>query len=167
MSNSTESYFPTVYNQLRVIASHCLSLERPDISLSATDLVHESFVRLTSGCRKGWESDGHFFAAVARSMRKLLIEKARARNALKRRRQGLSIDLNNLMDLNNEYWELMLDLDDALHRLAQDDQLAANLVSQRVFSGLNVTEAGRQLGLSKCASYDIWKFAVAWFASLA
>ena len=167
MIESTDSYFCEVYEDLHRIAAQHMATERLDHTLSATALVHEVFLRLSSGKRPGWESIGHFFAAASRNMRQVLIDKARSRDTLKRSYTREQVELESVCNRVQDEWAWLLDFEEDLHMLALEDRDAAELVSLRVFSGLSVLEAGRILGLSNWSAYKLWDFARSWFASRA
>lgn len=164
---TTDSFFLTVYEELRSLATAHMSRERLDHTLTATSLVNEAYVRLSSGTAQTWENRAHFFAAVAESMRRVLIERARAKQTLKRRRLREYLPLDGLCINPDPTWDWMVDLEDALSRLAWDDAQAAQLVTLRIFSGMSVVEAGQALGSTKWSAYKLWEFAQCWFAAYA
>jgi RNA polymerase sigma factor (TIGR02999 family) len=155
---------PLVYDELRRLAAQKLSQEKPGQTLQATALVHEAYLRLVdSGKAQQWHGRGHFFAAAAEAMRRILVEQAR-RKGRERHGGGLRrVDLLNaevaVAPADNE--QLLL-LDDALIRLASVRPQAAELVKLRFFSGLTVEEAAPMLGLSPRTARRLWVFARAW-----
>jgi RNA polymerase sigma factor (TIGR02999 family) len=164
---AAEQLLPLVYDELRRLAAQKLAQEKPGQTLQATALVHEAYARLVgSGEQAGgeprWDSRGHFFAAAAEAMRRILIDRAREKRAEKRggSRQRLNIDAVDLVTQVTP--DQLLALDDALAKLAREDGTAARLVELRYFAGLSVDEAGQALGMSTATAYRHWKFARAW-----
>jgi RNA polymerase sigma factor (TIGR02999 family) len=141
--------------------------ERLEHTLSATALVNESYLRLIAGKSEHWDSRGHFFTAVAESMRRILIDGARARYTQKRFRKRQQIDLEQVVEstLGDNLYVWMLELDDGIDRLSEEDPEAAEFVKLRVYAGCSIAEAGAMLGLSKGASYRLWSFVLCWFAT--
>jgi RNA polymerase sigma factor (TIGR02999 family) len=160
---AAEQLLPLVYDELRRLAAEKLAQERPGQTLQATALVHEAYLRLVDVAKaQHWNSRGHFFAAAAQAMRRILIENARRRKAQKRGGAGRRVDLAEVeltADSNSE--ELLL-LDDALSQLAQEDPDAARLAQLRLFAGLAVEEAGGVLGVSRSTAFRHWTYARAW-----
>ena len=154
---------PLVYDELRRLAAHRLAQEKPGQTLEATALVHEAYLRLVDADRPPrWDSRGHFFAAAAEAMRRILVESARRKRSLKRGgdrgRQGLDeADL-----VVPEVREDLLALDEALDRLAGVDPVKADLVKLRYFAGLTVEEAAAALGISTSTADRYWAYARAW-----
>lgn len=162
---AAEKLLPLVYDQLRQLAAARMVGERPDHTLQGTALVHEAYLRLVgSPGERSWESRGHFFAAAAEAMRRILIESARTKKSLKRGGNRQQVELQDFVDDRVDSSDLLLDLDEGISRLAQEDPESAELVKLRLFAGLSVTEAGRALGMSRSTAYENWKFARSWFA---
>jgi RNA polymerase sigma factor (TIGR02999 family) len=159
-----EQLLPLVYDELRQLAAQKLAQERAGQTLQATALVHEAFVRLV-GSEQRWDGRGHFFAAAAEAMRRILIDRAREKRSQKRGggRKRLDIDAVDLATRATP--DQLLALDDALAKLARDDPAAARLVELRYFAGLTVEEAGKALGISTATAYRHWKYARAWLHS--
>jgi len=159
---------PIVYDELRKLAAARMASERPDHTLQATSLVHEAYVRLVDVERaQHWDSRGHFFSAAAEAMRRILIESARRRQSVKRGgdRQKVELvdaDIAQTMLAGPDH---LVDVDQALDRLAEEEPEAAELVKLRLFAGLSVTESGEMLGIGKTRAYETWEFAEAWFAA--
>lgn len=154
---------PLVYNELRQLAAQKLSHEKPGQTLDATALVHEAYLRLVDQEQaQHWDGRGHFFAAAAEAMRRVLIDRARAKHAEKRGgiRQRLDVDAIDLATTAAP--DQLLALDDALTKLAHGDPAAARLVELRYFAGLTVDEAGKALGISTATAYRHWNYARAW-----
>lgn len=163
-ARASEQVLRMVYQELRWIAERQFADESGERTLQPTALVNEAYLRLTSqGQLQKFDSRGHFFAAAAKAMRRILIDAARARRSQKRGGHRQRIDLEDLADDSNQATDLLLDLDDGLERLVAMDPAAADLVQLRVFAGLSISEAGDLLGISRSAAYKNWEFARAWF----
>ena len=157
---------PLVYDELRKLAAARLADENPGQTLQPTALVHEAYVRLVSPADgRGWDSRGHFFAAAAEAMRRILIDAARTRAARKRGGAWKRIDLNAVDIAGHAAPDDLLELDDTLDKLARQDPKAAQLVKLRFFGGLSIDESGETLGLSRTLAYERWAFARAWLYS--
>jgi RNA polymerase sigma factor (TIGR02999 family) len=154
---------PLVYDELRKLAAARLAREGPCQSLQATALVHEAYLRLV-GSEPGrpFEGRGHFFAAAAEAMRRILIDRARDRKRLKRggSRRRVQIDLDNL--LVEPSGDDVLALDEALTALAREDSGAAELVKLRAFAGLTLAQAAEALGIGRRTADRDWAYARAW-----
>ncbi len=150
---------PLVYDELRKLAGHRMKYESPDHTLDATSLVHEAYIRLVGGTDPGWHNRGHFFAAAAQAMRRILIESARRKNRIKhgggRDRQvmadPIAADLGSHIDL--------IALDEALAKLEREDAGKAKLVTLRYFAGLSVEEAAAILQISRATADRWWTYA--------
>jgi RNA polymerase sigma factor (TIGR02999 family) len=140
-----------------------LARESPGQTLQATALVHEAYLRLVDTEKaRHWNSRGHFFAAAAEAMRRILIDRARRRNARKRGGAGKRIDLAEVEAVAASRSEELLLLDDALSRLTLEDSNAAQLAKLRLFAGLSVEEAAGVLGVSRATAFRTWTYARAW-----
>lgn len=160
----TDHIFGMVYDELKRIAAVQMARERRDHTLSATALVSEAYLRLAE--RQGasrWENRGHFFAIAAESMRRILVERARAKSAAKRKHLRQAVDLDALSGGESDDIDLILDLHALLQRLASEDPAAAEFVKLRLFAGLSIVEAGKVQGLSRSSAYRMWNYARAWF----
>jgi RNA polymerase sigma factor (TIGR02999 family) len=155
---------PLVYDELRRLAAARMSAEAPDHTLNATALVHEAYLRLIGDQR--FDGQGHFFAAAAEAMRRILIDHARARRSEKRGEGRAQADLvlEHLPadSFDPDRW---IDLDAALTRFATIDPTAAELAKLRIFGGLAVKEAGDALGLPRATAFRTWTYARAWLTS--
>ncbi len=165
-ARASEQLLPLVYDELRAIAARRMRQESPGNTLQATALVHEAWLRLLdSEGSGGWDSRAHFFMAAAEAMRRILIDRARARGALKRgggrRRLALDVGALSLDDTPPE----ILDLDAALERLRAEDPVKADLVKLRFFAGLTMDEAASILGISPATADRYWAYARAWLYS--
>jgi RNA polymerase sigma factor (TIGR02999 family) len=154
---------PAVYGELRKLAAAKLAQEKPGQTLQATALVHEAFVRLvTDGQEQRWDSRGHFFAAAAEAMRRILVENARHKM---RQKHGGGVERVELRELDLAATvpdDRLLAIDEALERLALHDAAAAKLVKLRFFAGFSITEAAEIVGLSRTKAYEQWAYARAW-----
>jgi RNA polymerase sigma factor (TIGR02999 family) len=143
-----------------------LASEKPGQTLQATALVHEAYLRLVAGSgsenEPRWDSRGHFFAAAAQAMRRILVESARRKNSLKRGAGLVRRDLEELQISAPEIQEDIVALDQALSRLAATDRQAAEVVQLRYFAGLTLPEAAHVLGVSARTAGRLWSYARAW-----
>ena len=148
------------------LAAAQLGRERPGQTLQATALVHEAYVRLVDVERaQHWKSRGHFFAAAAQAMRRILVERARARDREKRGGGDWQrVDFENLDPVTSVTPEQLVALDDALDRLTQIDQVAGELVALRYFTGVSLAEAAEMRGVSTATAYRHWAYARAWLS---
>jgi RNA polymerase sigma factor (TIGR02999 family) len=153
---------PLVYDELRKLAAAKMAAESPGHTLDATALVHEAYLRLVGD--QHFDGRGHFFAAAAEAMRRVLVNHARDRNRLKRGGGRHPVDLDRLTDLTSATDDDLLELDDALDRLAKDYPAAVELVKLRFFAGMTLGEAADALGLPRRTADRYWGFARAWLA---
>lgn len=169
-SAAASELLPAVYAELRQLAQHRLAHEAPGHTLQATALVHEAYLRLVhdgdgqengKGVGAAWDGRAHFFAAAAEAMRRILIDHARAKGAVKRggggRRLAMPLDLSTETPAKE-----LLHLDEALDALAQEDHVKAELVKLRFFAGLTMQQAADILGISRATANRHWAFARAW-----
>lgn len=160
---AAEQLLPLVYDELRKLAAAKLAQEKPGQTLQATALVHEAYLRLVDVEKlQHWESRGHFFAAAAEAMRRILIDSARRKRRLKRGGQLKRVDLDRADFVYQASPDGLLIVDDAIDKLAKEDPQAAQLVKLRYFAGLSVEQAGECLGLSRSSAYEHWAYARAW-----
>ncbi len=160
---AAEQLLPLVYEELRRLAAEKLAQEKPGQTLQATALVHEAYLRLVDTDKaQQWNSRGHFFAAAAEAMRRILVEQARRKGSRKRGagRAREELDEENLAA--PEAPDELLALDEALVQLAEADPQAAELVKLRYFAGLTVKQAAKALGISPRSADFLWAFARAW-----
>jgi RNA polymerase sigma factor (TIGR02999 family) len=150
------------YPELRRIAGHYMHLERAEHTLRATALVNEVYVRLFGPAGAGWQSRAHFFAAVAREMRHILVDHARSRNAMKRPDQRMAVALSDVDVAGDERAEDVVALDEALSHLEAVDARASRVVELRFFVGLTEEESAEALGISVSTLKRDWQFARAW-----
>jgi RNA polymerase sigma factor (TIGR02999 family) len=154
---------PLVYDELRQLAAAKLAQEKPGHTLQATALVHEAYLRLVDVAKaQQWNGRGHFFAAAAEAMRRILVEQARRRNAVKRGggAERESLDPSAIIAPTGD--EQLLAVHEALDDLARADPQAAALVKLRFFAGMTAAEAAEALGLSVRSAHDLWTYARSW-----
>jgi RNA polymerase sigma factor (TIGR02999 family) len=154
-----ESLLASVYEDLRRMAAHQLAREQGGHTLQATALVHEAWIRLAGQAGENWENRTQFIAVAAEMMRRVLVDHARARLRVKRGSGAVKVSLSEAMELSNGREVEVLDLDRALHRLAQVDPRKAKLVELRYFGGLTVEEAAVAAGSSPATAERDWRFA--------
>jgi RNA polymerase sigma factor (TIGR02999 family) len=159
-SQAAEQLLPLVYDELRKLAAQKLAQEKPGQTLQATALVHEAYLRLVDGDRAPhWNSRAHFFGAAAEAMRRILVDQARRKNAAKRGGQGQRVSLDDADLGYDSPTDELLDIDDALTRLAVEDPKAARLIQLRHFTGLSIEEAAEVVGISRSTAYAHWSYA--------
>ncbi len=151
-----------VHPELRRIAGHYLRSERPHHTLQATALVHEAYVRLFGSKRIGWKNRAHFFGAVAKEMRRILVDYARARNAQKGPGKRVMVSLADVEDVGTRSDEDLVALDEALTRLEKLEPRASRVVELRFFTGLDERETAEALHISVSTLKRDWQFAKAW-----
>ena len=161
-TKAAEHLLPLVYDELRKLAAQKLAREKPGQTLQATSLVHEAYLRLVGTGDPGWSGRGHFFAAAAEAMRRILVEAARRKKRLRHggglRRGELPADgpavANPVEDV--------VAVDEALVKLAAEDSQAAELVQLHYFAGLTIEQAAAVLGISTRKAYSVWAYARVW-----
>jgi RNA polymerase sigma factor (TIGR02999 family) len=154
---------PLVYDELRQLAAQRLAHEKPGQTLEATALVHEAYLRLVSAeGLQSWDGRGHFFAAAAEAMRRILVERARRKSRGKHGGGLVRRDLDEVQLAAPELGEDLLALDEALARFALEDPVKAELVKLRHFAGLTVDQAARALNISPATADRYWAYARAW-----
>jgi RNA polymerase sigma factor (TIGR02999 family) len=161
--SAAEQLLPLVYDELRQLAAARMAAEPAGHTLQPTDLVHEAYLRLIGPADDlRWENRGHFFAAAAEAMRRILVNHARDRKRLKRGGNRARLELLDQSGALAEDPDLVLSLDELLGRLGEEDAGAARVAQLHLFGGASVEEAGAALGLSRAAAYRNWKYARAW-----
>ena len=159
---AAEQLLPLVYEELRRLATERLARERPGQTLQATALVHEAYIRLVgSDHSQDWNSRGHFFAAAAEAMRRILVESARRKKIAKHGGQ------HKRVEMKDDYLAVsgsidLIDLDAALEELAARDARKAELVKLRYFAGLTIRQAADALGISESTANADWAYAKSW-----
>ena len=160
--HAAEQLLPLVYDELRKLAAARLADERPGQTLQPTALVHEAYLRLVGGERpRDWSSRGHFFAAAAEAMRRILVDNARRKRSKKRGGDRVRLDLDQFA-ATSERSDHVLDIDAALGGLADADPQAAELVKLRFFAGLSIPQTAAVLGISPRGADSLWAYARAW-----
>ena len=161
--HAAEQLLPLVYDELRKLAAQRLALEKPGQTLEATALVHEAYIRLVDVEKaQHWISRGHFFAAAAEAMRRILIENARRKRSLKGGASRQRVNLEEAVAYSPEPAADVIALDDALEKLAKEDPVKAQLVKLRYFTGLTVQDAADALGISRATADRYWSYAKTW-----
>jgi RNA polymerase sigma factor (TIGR02999 family) len=159
---AADQLLPLVYEELRKLAAQRMANEAAGHTLQPTALVHEAWLRLVGDESQKWDGRGHFFAAAAEAMRRILIEKARRKHALKR---GAAVERVNLEDVEVAMLaddETLLLVNDALEKLEKEDPEAAQVVKLRFFVGMTNDEAGQAMGVSGRTVKRNWTYARAW-----
>jgi RNA polymerase sigma factor (TIGR02999 family) len=160
---AAEQLLPLVYDELRMLAAQRLGREKPGQTLQATALVHEAYLRLVgSDPAQRWDSRGHFFAAAAEAMRRILLNRARDKKRLKRGGEHHRVDLDQVEIALDTDDEQLIAIDEALAQLAVEDPGAGQLVNLRFFAGLTLKEAADSLGLALRTAERQWTYARAW-----
>jgi RNA polymerase sigma factor (TIGR02999 family) len=157
---AAEQLLPLVYDELRKLAAQKMAQEAPGQTLQATALVHEAYLRLVDVEKaQHWNSRGHFFGAAAEAMRRILVDQARRRQADKRGGLGRRVPLD-VADVGfTSAADELLDIDEALTRLAAEDSQAARLIQLRYFAGLSIEDAAEVVGISRSTAYEHWSYA--------
>ncbi|MBI3410873.1 MAG: sigma-70 family RNA polymerase sigma factor [Planctomycetes bacterium] len=164
--HGAEQLLQVVYDELRKLAAEKMAQEKPGQTLEGTALVHEAYLRLVDVKRaQHWNSRGHFFAAAAEAMRRILIESARSKAREKRGGNWQRVDFEDLNVATSVSPDQLLALDDALVRLVAVDRVAGELVKLRYFAGLALDQAAAALGVSTATAYRHWAYARAWLHS--
>jgi len=164
--HAASQLLPLVYDELRRLAEQRLSQEAPGQTLQATALVHEAYLRLVGqGQEQHWDHRGHFFAAAAESMRRILVEQSRRKHGPKRGGGRVRIDLDEAQAATPEPREDLVALDEALTAFAALDPVSARLVELRYFGGLTLPEAAKVLEVSSRTADRMWAYARAWLHS--
>ena len=160
---AAEELLPLVYDELRALATQRMAREAPGQTLQATALVHEAYLRLVNTEQEQqWNSRGHFFAAAAEAMRRILVERARSKRSLK---AGGGYRRQEMLDIEAPGMEPPIDLlalDEALQKLESQDRRKAELVKLRFFAGLTINEAAQALGISSSTADNDWAYARCW-----
>lgn len=168
-AHAAEQLLPLVYDELRKLAAHRLAEEKAGQTLQATALVHDAYIRLVARPdrqsgeeEQHWDSRGHFFAAAAEAMRRILINRARDKKRVKRGGERRRVDLDQMEIASDSNDEQLIELDAALTQLAVEDPEAARLVNLRFFAGLPLKDAALSLGLAQRTAERQWAYARAW-----
>jgi RNA polymerase sigma factor (TIGR02999 family) len=160
-AEATDELFPVVYDQLRRLARSQLANELSGQSLQSADLVHEAYLRLV-GSHQSWEGRGHFMAAAAEAMRRILVERARRRRRVKHGGTLTRVELTDATTSVGPAPDEVIMVSDLLDSLAEHYEVEAQIVKLHYFAGLSISEAGQLLGLSSSTAHRYWTFARAW-----
>lgn len=159
-ASAADHLLPLVYDELRKMAASRMAAERADHTLQATALVHEAYVRLVDTPHaENWNGRGHFFAAAAEAMRRILVENARARRRAKRGGNQQKLNVNDIDPAESRNPELVLAIHDALEVLSAEDEQLAELVKLRSFAGFSLSEAAELLNIGQSTAYEHWTYA--------
>jgi RNA polymerase sigma factor (TIGR02999 family) len=163
-AGATDELLPLVYEELRLLAAQKLSKELPGLTLQATALVHEAYLRLVGSDNPGWDCRGHFFAAAAEAMRRILVEDARRKKYQRHGGRLNKVTLNDYSatDGGKIAPDDLLALNDALQKLQKQDKTKAELVKLRFFAGLTIEQAAKALGISHATAERYWAYARSW-----
>jgi RNA polymerase sigma factor (TIGR02999 family) len=153
---------PLVYEELRKLAAHKMVNELPGQTLQPTALVHEAWLRLVGSAEQAWNSRGHFFAAAAEAMRRILVENARRKGRRKHGGELQRLDFSDLDVASAESADAVLAVNEALDKLAGHDPVGAELIKLRFFAGLSNADAAKVLGLAERTAKRTWAYARAW-----
>ena len=161
--SAAQQLLPLVYDELRKLAAARMAKEQPGQTLQATALVHDAYIRLVDTDKaRHWNSRGHFFAAAAEAMRRILVDQARRKKATKRGGEAQREELPESIIAAERPTDELLAVDELLDCLAELDPAAAELVKLRFFVGLNMTEVAEVLGISVRTAHEIWAYARTW-----
>lgn len=161
--SAAEALLPLVYDELRKLAAQKLVQEKPGQTLQATALVHEAYLRLVDvEQRQLWDGRGHFFAAAAEAMRRILVEQARRKKAVKHGGGRQRVDADTAAMVASEVEDDLVAIDEALQRLAAVDPVKAELVKLRFFAGLTIEETAATLGISSATAKRYWAYSRVW-----
>ena len=164
---ASKELLPLVYDELRTLAKVRMANERIDHTLQTTALVHEAYIRLVDKDRdQQWQTRGHFFCAAAEAMRRILVEHARQKMGKQRGGDRERVELHDGLEKLVENPELVLQVSEALERLAQADSQAAELVKLHCFAGFSIPEAASVLGIASSSAYADWAYAKAMMGRL-
>jgi RNA polymerase sigma factor (TIGR02999 family) len=160
---AAEQLLLTVYDELRRLAAARLAHEKPGQTLTSTALVHEAYIRLVDKSQpQAWNSRGHFFAAAAEAMRRILVERARQKRGPRRGGMHARVALDQAVDLVDHQADVLLSVSEALDELATESAVKADLVKLRYFAGLSHQDAAAALGLSRATADRYWSYAKAY-----
>ena len=164
--NAAEELLPLVYDELRKLAAAKMAQEKPGQTLQATALVHEAYVKLVDVNRaQKWDSRGHFFAAAAEAMRRILVDQARKKGATKRGGDFEKVDFDSAQLATTVSPGSLLMIDEAIEKMKLEDPISCQLVNLRYFCGLSIDDAAQALGISSRSARRHWAFARVWLFS--
>ena len=159
---AAEKFLPLVYDELRRLAAHRMAAQPSDHTLQATALVHEAYLRLLGHGDHTWQNRRHFFAAAAEAMRHILVDRARRKAAVRHGGGQARLNLDDVLVASAVSDEAIMQVNDALEKLALHDATTAELVKLRFFAGLTLAQAGELLGFSERTAKRTWAYARAW-----
>ncbi|HUA66090.1 MAG TPA: sigma-70 family RNA polymerase sigma factor [Alphaproteobacteria bacterium] len=159
---ASDELLPLVYGELRKLAASKMANERPNQTLQPTALVHEAWLRLAGDENAQWDGRAHFFAAAAEAMRRILVDRARRKNAIRHGAGQQRVDLQDTDIAAPDDNDQILAVNEALEKLAAHDKPKAELVKLRYFAGMTLEEAAKILGISEPTAKRHWSFAKAW-----
>jgi RNA polymerase sigma factor (TIGR02999 family) len=166
-SKASEQLLTLVYDELRRLAAARLAEEKPGQTLQATALVHEAYLSLVgSDTIPAWDSRGHFFAAAAEAMRRILVDRARRKKTIKRGGDRVRVDLVEHDLMVTAAVEEVLAVDEILERLGEEDSLACAVLKLKYYAGMSVDDAASALGISRATAYRHWTYARAYVRSV-
>ncbi len=163
-AGAAEELLPLVYEELRLLAAQKMAQEKPGQTLQATALVHEAYIRLVGTQAQDWDGRGHFFAAAAEAMRRILIDRARRKKSLKRGGGRRRVDFDHLVlpvDNSGDPDDLIA-MNEALDKLSEEDKVKAEVVKLRYFAGLTFEQVANILNISTITAKRYWTYARAW-----
>jgi RNA polymerase sigma factor (TIGR02999 family) len=163
-AQAANQLLPIVYEELRRLAASKMAFEQPGQTLQATALVHEAWLRLTGNDNRKWNDRSHFFAAAAEAMRRILVDNARRKRAVRHGGGQLRVEMPDIACSVRESDDQVLAVNEALEKLAAQDKQKAELVKLRYFVGLTIEEAAEVLGISASTAKRHWAYARAWLA---
>ncbi|MCO6046391.1 ECF-type sigma factor [Aeoliella sp. ICT_H6.2] len=158
---AAEQLLPTVYDELRFLASSRIRKELPGQTLAATDLVHEAYLRLIGG-GQSWENRSHFFAAAGEAMRRILVERARRKQRIKHGGQVQRVPMNDDLLKSGQSPDDLIAVDDLLDQFAEKHPTEAQIVKLHFFSGFSIADCAKALGIARSTAHERWRFARAW-----
>jgi RNA polymerase sigma factor, TIGR02999 family len=160
--NVAEKFLPLVYDELRRLAARRMAAQPSDHTLQATALVHEAYLRLLGTGDHTWQNRRHFFAAAAEAMRHILVDRARRKAAIRHGGGQARLNLDDVLLAFAVSDDAIMQVNDALEKLALHDATAAELIKLRFFAGLTLAQAGELLGFSERTAKRTWAYARAW-----
>lgn len=161
--SASEQLLPLIYDELRKLAAVKMAHEKPGQTLQATALVHDAYLRLVGNAsQQRWETRGHFFAAAAEAMRRILVENARRKKRLRHGGDRNRVSLDDLAGNSRIEPDVILSIDESLTELAKEDADAAAVVKLHFFAGLTLDETADSLGISRATAYRQWAYARSW-----
>ena len=164
--SASKELLPLVYEELRVLARQRMANENPGQTMQPTGLVHEAYIRLLgNNTEQSWDNRGHFFAAAAEAMRRILIDNARKKKSAKHGGQMTRVNLDQAEIEINPAPDDLLALDDAVSSLEEVDPISAEIAKLRLFCGLEVEDAAKSLGISRSNGFRQWQYARAYLQS--